>query len=511
MCYYSRLPDISDYEQVAPQYDCITSLRLLLNKEINPDLWKHLMLHRDHTEDRKLAHESQVEREQKVVVGFLLDWAGLRGSGYTDAEVNTVTSLLSTHSVRFNEVGRAMYPTFAFMSHSCNYNSRHVIQADNMMEVYAQKMIKKGEEITITYTSLLTLATNKKEKISNTWYFTCSCERCSDPSELGSFTSSVCCPGCPKKGYLLPCLEVEKEESVQEEKPKDEPLKFNCDDEDSDDLDDLLDDLELNPVLFKKAEEPKIQEITGTGNEDETEAENNSPGCLKWGCSDCQMILPGEKVTELLGKTEASMPGVACTEVAPHEAWLAATVSMLHPNNYQAVVTKRILSQLYGRGPGGCEALSDAELLRKLSLCRELLQYISFVDAGYSQFRYELLIQRLNIISNTMYRGLTTWDLFKAKECYVQRKYSEEKQMKSKEELLNLLKIVILSLKMENMSSPYFRIKDEAVSKFLKISNRDNVDISTNDIINLYSKMSDQDRSNIRYIFIIMNNSIKKL
>ena len=352
------------------------------------------MLHKDHTEDRKQAHESQVEREQKVIVGFLLDWAGLRGSGYTEAEVNTVTSLLSTHSVRFNDVGRAMYPTFAFMSHSCNYNARHVIHdsvqdvQDSRMEVYAQKMIKKGEEITITYTSLLTFAPDKKEKICNTWHFTCSCERCSDPSELGSFTSSVCCPGCPKKGFLLPCLEVEKEEEVKEEKLKEEPLKFDCDDEDSDDLDDLLDDLELNPVLFKKQEAPKIQEITGGSKEDETEAEDSSPKCEKWGCADCKMILPGEKVAELLSKTQASMPGVACTEVARHEAWLAATVSMLHPHNYQAVVTKRILSQLYGRGPGGCEALTDSELLRKISLCRELLHYISFIDAGYSQFRY---------------------------------------------------------------------------------------------------------------------------
>ena len=51
------------------------------------------------------------------------------------------------------------------------------------------------------------------------------------------------------------------------------------------------------------------------------------------------------------------------------------------------MVTKRILSQLYGHGEGGCAALSDAELHRKLSLCRELLHYIAFVDGGYSQFR----------------------------------------------------------------------------------------------------------------------------
>ena len=72
--------------------------------------------------------------------------------------------------------------------------------------------------------------------------------------------------------------------------------------------------------------------------------------------------------------------------------------------------------------------------------------------------------------------------------------------MESKEELLDFLKIVILSLKMENKSSPSFRIKDEAVSKYLQISNRDDVDITTNDIIKLYSKISDQDRNNVRYI-----------
>ena len=55
---------------------------------------------RNHFEDRQAAHEKEVEREQKVIVGFLLDWAGLRGAGYTEDEVNLATSLLATHSVR---------------------------------------------------------------------------------------------------------------------------------------------------------------------------------------------------------------------------------------------------------------------------------------------------------------------------------------------------------------------------------------------------------------------------
>ena len=46
MVLVSRLPTISDYEQEAPQYDCITTLRLLLNKQNNPAVWNHLLLHK---------------------------------------------------------------------------------------------------------------------------------------------------------------------------------------------------------------------------------------------------------------------------------------------------------------------------------------------------------------------------------------------------------------------------------------------------------------------------------
>ena len=90
---------------------------------------------RDHSEDRKVYHEYDVMKEQKVIVGFLLEWARLREEGFTEDEVNMVTSMLSTHSLKWMEVGRGMFPTFAFMSHSCNYNARHVIQSNNHVQV----------------------------------------------------------------------------------------------------------------------------------------------------------------------------------------------------------------------------------------------------------------------------------------------------------------------------------------------------------------------------------------
>ena len=175
------------------------------------------------------------------------------------------------------------------------------------------------------------------------WFFDCSCERCSDPTELGSYTSSVCCPGCPKKGYLLPCIgtvsdknkseaEVKLASKVSEIKLEEEKPSF---DDDDDDLDDLLDDLDVNPVLFKKPEDPRLQEITDSKDED---TNDESMEGIMWTCVDCKMNLTGHKVTELLEKTSASMPGVTCNEIAKHEAFLSATATLLHPNNYQVLI-----------------------------------------------------------------------------------------------------------------------------------------------------------------------------
>ena len=342
------------------QFDCITALRLLLCKETRPDTWRHLLLHRNHIEDRWRLQEEAVSREQQVVVGLLLEWAQLKHSGYTAEEVNMVSSLLATHSVKYQpgggqREGRAMFPTFAFMSHSCHYNARHVVQPDGRMEVFAQKKISAGEEITITYTGLLTSQPAKQEKLANVWFFTCTCPRCSDPTELGSYTSSVYCPGCPKRGVLLPGKVVKDQERPgQADNPANCPDGVNgaaaslakvdiCDDDDDDDLDDLLDDLEVNPDLFKKPEqpvaEPRIKDVTDC-EEDESEqtVEEESEFSfykVPWTCSSCHMNIKGEQVAELLSKTKAGMFSVDNDNIADHEKLLSASQAMLHPSNYQ--------------------------------------------------------------------------------------------------------------------------------------------------------------------------------
>ena len=349
---FPKFPTIADFSTNCPQYECVTPLRLLLCKESKPEVWRHLLLHKDHTEDRRQYNEPGVDREQMVIVGLLLEWCKLKELGYTEAEVNMCISILSTHSVKFfpnpGTEGRAMYPTFAFMSHSCDYNSRHVVQKDSTMQVFAQRKIKAGQEVTITYSSLLTSLPRRQDKLASLWFFTCSCRRCVDPTELGSHISSVACPACPNGGYLLPghvMIEKEKEEKriedekefirkqEEEEKRKEERLKEQQEiesttiDESDDDLDDLLDDLELNPEMFKK-KEPEVTEeqakeasdkyeqakemqegkdkaknekwFTNMDGDKAAEQEETSFYAVPWHCSSCDMNVAGDQVKKIV-------------------------------------------------------------------------------------------------------------------------------------------------------------------------------------------------------------------
>ena len=55
------------------------------------------------------------------------------------------------------------------------------------ISIYSQVPIKSGEEITITYTSLLRPVLERREKLEYLWHFTCQCTRCQDPTEFGTF------------------------------------------------------------------------------------------------------------------------------------------------------------------------------------------------------------------------------------------------------------------------------------------------------------------------------------
>ena len=107
------------------------------------------------------------------------------------------------------------------------------------------------------------------------------------------------------------------------------------------------------------------------------------------------------------------------------------------------VITKRILSQLYGQTD--FSSLSGSELARKAALCRDLLATVSKADPGFSSFR-----------------GLTSWELYRAtaalNKSRVQQVEAELKKEQAEEK--TLLLTIILCLQMENKTSMAWKIAE---------------------------------------------------
>ena len=55
---------------IAPEYACITPLRILLLKDSDPDAWKRLQLLMDHEEDRRKETKYQEMFQVPIVSNF---------------------------------------------------------------------------------------------------------------------------------------------------------------------------------------------------------------------------------------------------------------------------------------------------------------------------------------------------------------------------------------------------------------------------------------------------------
>lgn len=99
---------------------------------------------------------------------------------------------------------RALFPLGALTNHACVPNTRHLVDDQGDLLVYATKPIAKGEQITMTYTDLLWDTTLRRQFLRATKHFSCCCSRCSDPKENGSLLAALKCASEACTGLLLP-------------------------------------------------------------------------------------------------------------------------------------------------------------------------------------------------------------------------------------------------------------------------------------------------------------------
>ena len=86
----------------------------------------------------------------------------------------------------------------------CRCNTRTIIDGtanQHNMTTFAHVTIKAGEQITNQYMKPDKPTVLRRPFLQSKWFFDCNCQRCMDPTELGSHLSSLKCQVCMSGKY----------------------------------------------------------------------------------------------------------------------------------------------------------------------------------------------------------------------------------------------------------------------------------------------------------------------
>jgi SET domain len=88
---------------------------------------------------------------------------------------------------------QAIYPIASLPEHNCAPNTFRMFEKDLSVCVRATQDILKGEHITVTYTDTLWATPERRAHLYFSKHFLCVCDRCKDPTEMGSYITALRC------------------------------------------------------------------------------------------------------------------------------------------------------------------------------------------------------------------------------------------------------------------------------------------------------------------------------
>lgn len=99
------------------------------------------------------------------------------------------------------------------IDHSCLANAAKTFTKNGKLMVRAALPITKGSKITLNYNKVFSGTLKRNLHLAQTKFGSCRCDRCKDPTELGTYLSGIYCQNCPKQqeGILLPEYPLDKE------------------------------------------------------------------------------------------------------------------------------------------------------------------------------------------------------------------------------------------------------------------------------------------------------------
>ncbi|XP_073961830.1 SET domain-containing protein SmydA-8-like [Choristoneura fumiferana] len=193
---------------MVPNVGALTALRALLKRDSDPEGWAEFMQMETHLDQRR---NTGVWVYHQNAVKFIESLGLLEGIKDTDV-VQKICAVIDVNSFDVRgpaapslgcEPLRGVYMKTALLAHDCVANTHISINDNNLLVCHASTDIKKGEPIYFNYTDPMKGTALRQEHLLNGKYFKCSCVRCCDATEMGTFLSSAICPSC-KTGYVSP-------------------------------------------------------------------------------------------------------------------------------------------------------------------------------------------------------------------------------------------------------------------------------------------------------------------
>lgn len=247
--------------------------------------------------------------------------------------LHQICGIVDVNSLEINQGGEvsALYATACMMEHNCVPNTMHTFEdelCNYRITIRAALPLKKGDHVTTMYTHALWGTQARREHLLETKYFECRCDRCKDPTEMGTHLSAMRCLGSestPCGGTQLPV------------DPLDNDTEWACD----------KCDVKMSNVQASYL----INQI-------------------------------GDDVDHVQ---------LANPNVRDLDNLLSKLLTFLHPNHYHCFSIMHSLVQLYGYQQGYLpNQITDDQVVRKSKMCRQMMEILKAIDPGNA--RCEVLV-----------------------------------------------------------------------------------------------------------------------
>ncbi|XP_049876365.1 SET domain-containing protein SmydA-8-like isoform X2 [Pectinophora gossypiella] len=195
------------------RHDALLSLRCLLLQKTDPENWKKLLEMQSHMECRTPGTESYDEADEFVVQylmnNFINKFDGKLKKDVPESSkaiLHRICGIVDTNALEIRlQQGTellGLYSNTCVMEHSCIPNTKHSFvhspkDKNDVFKITVKIVVPvvKGSHITTMYSHALWGTQARRQHLKDSKYFACKCQRCSDPTELGTYLSAMKCLG----------------------------------------------------------------------------------------------------------------------------------------------------------------------------------------------------------------------------------------------------------------------------------------------------------------------------